>query len=216
MRHPKLVCLFAAAMGILEAIVVVYLRRIYYPDGFAFPLVPMDPPILRAEVIREAMTLIMLACVAWIAAERPWSRPMAFLVAFGVWDIAYYAGLKAFLGWPESPLAPDILFLIPKIWVGPVLAPVLVAGAWVLGGLALHRARYEDLGMGAWSWAPLSLSVFGILAAFLSPGGEPEAPRFLWVLFGTSYLLGVVTLAGIALRWRGMKTKAPSGRALDA
>ena len=99
-RHPKILCLFAAAMGILEAIVVVYLRRIYYPDGFGFPLAVMDAEILRVELIREAMTLVMLAALAWLAAGRAWSRLMAFVIAFGVWDILYYVGLKLFLDWP--------------------------------------------------------------------------------------------------------------------
>jgi len=51
------VALFAAAMGFLEAIVVVYLRTLYYPGGFAFPLAPMAPPIYRAELVREVATL---------------------------------------------------------------------------------------------------------------------------------------------------------------
>ena len=80
-------------MGVLEAIVVLYLRRLYYPAGFRFPLVLMDPAILRAEIIREAMTLIMLVTVSGLAGATAWSRLMAFLVAFGAWDLAYYAGL---------------------------------------------------------------------------------------------------------------------------
>ena len=30
--------LFSIAMGLLEAVVVMYLRELYYPAGFAFPL----------------------------------------------------------------------------------------------------------------------------------------------------------------------------------
>jgi hypothetical protein len=169
-RHPIALCLYAAAMGILEAIVVVYLRRIYYPAGFGFPLVAMDPAILRAEVVREGMTLVMIGAVAWIAADNPWHRLLAFLVAFGVWDIFYYAGLKLFLGWPESWLEPDILFLIPRVWVGPVLAPLLVSLAWAVGGLLLRRTPYERLGMGRLSWAAAMIGAVLILAAFLLPG----------------------------------------------
>ena len=29
--------IFAVSMGFLEAIVVVYIRELYYPDGFRFP-----------------------------------------------------------------------------------------------------------------------------------------------------------------------------------
>ncbi len=226
MRSPIAVCLYAAAMGVLEAVVVVYLRRIYYPGGFGFPLVVMDPAILRAEVVREAMTLVMLGAVAWIAAERPWNRLLAFIVAFGVWDILYYAGLKIFLDWPASWLEPDILFLIPRVWIGPVLAPVLVSFAWVIGGLFLHRIPYADLRMGWKSWAAALVSAAIILAAFLLPGmaGSPEAgstarimqpvppgsgiaPRFPWILFGFGYLMGVATL----VRLCGMSRERSSG-----
>lgn len=207
MRHPIAVCVYAAAMGILEAIVVVYLRRIYYPGGFGFPLVEMDPSMLRIEVIREAMTLIMLGAVAWIAADRAWNRLLAFIVAFGIWDILYYAGLKISLNWPASWLEPDILFLIPRVWIGPVLAPILVSLAWVVGGLWLHRVPYDRLGMGWKSWAAAIGGAALILAAFLSPGTSPEAgaagaPSFPWLLFGAGFVLGTATLARLGIRSR--------------
>ena len=45
--HPRTaLLLYAVAMGYLEAAVVVYLRAIYYPEGFSFPLKPMDAGIL--------------------------------------------------------------------------------------------------------------------------------------------------------------------------
>jgi hypothetical protein len=189
-------------MGILEAAVVVYLRRIYYPEGFAFPLDVMDPEILRTELIREAMTLVMLAAVAWIAAERVWSRLMAFLIAFGLWDIFYYVGLKLFLDWPVSLLEPDVLFLIPTTWVGPVLAPVLVAAAWVVGGLQLHRARYADLELGWRGWLAGCVGCALILASFLIPVGTPQAPGFLWGLYGIGYAFGVAALVRAVVRAR--------------
>ena len=42
--------LYAVAMGYLEAAVVVYLRALYYPEGFSFPLNPIDAGILRVEI----------------------------------------------------------------------------------------------------------------------------------------------------------------------
>lgn len=193
-RHPKVLCLFAAAMGILEAIVVVYLRRIYYPDGFGFPLTVMDAEILRVEIIREAMTLVMLATLAWLAAGRAWSRLMAFVIAFGVWDIFYYVGLKLFLDWPGSLIAPDILFLIPSIWVGPVLAPVLVAALWIVAGLLLHQQRYRDLALGWKGWLAACAGCFLILASFLIHVGTNEDPGFLWGLYAVGYALWVAAL----------------------
>ena len=49
--HPRTaLLLYAVAMGYLEAAVVVYLRAIYYPEGFSFPLKPMDPGLLGVEM----------------------------------------------------------------------------------------------------------------------------------------------------------------------
>lgn len=197
MRRPWLVVLYAAAMGILEAAVVVYLRRLYYPHGFGFPLVPMDPAVLRVEVIREAMTMVMLACVAWLAADRTWPRLMAFIVAFGVWDLVYYAGLKLWLNWPESWLAPDILFLIPKVWVGPVLAPALVSTVWIAAGLSLHR-RPVRMGAGDWIGALVSAAI--VAASFCVNLGTPAHPVFAWWLFAAGLLAGVVMLVRLARR----------------
>jgi hypothetical protein len=202
MRHPWIVMIYAVAMGILEAAVVVYLRKLYYSNGFDFPLNPMDPSVLRVEVIREAMTLVMLVSVALIAAERTWGRLMAFLIAFGTWDVLYYAGLKVFVGWPASLLDRDILFLIPKPWIGPVLAPILVSLLWIGAGLTLHRAsvrmRIEELG-GALLGAGL------ILASFLNPDGDANAPRFRWWIFLGGYLIGSAALARIAWRTRRIR-----------
>jgi len=134
--------LFALAMGYCEAAVVVYLRQIYYPAGFAFLLnTTMLKPILLVESGREAATLIMLAVIAWLAGKNRLERFSWFLFAFGVWDIAYYLGLKAILGWPPSLLTWDILFLIPIPWVAPILAPVLVSALMIALGLA-----YVNLG----------------------------------------------------------------------
>lgn len=208
MRHPIVVCIYAAAMGVLEAIVVIYLRRIYYPGGFGFPLVAMDPAILRAEVIREVMTLVMLGAVAWIAAERPWNRLLAFIVAFGVWDILYYAGLKLFLDWPASWLTPDILFLIPRVWIGPVLAPALVSASWIIGGLFLHRTRYADLGMGWKSWCAAIAGAAVILAAFLISGKGAGS--------GSGWVAGAGSAAGSLTRSGSLSQQGAGLGALDS
>ncbi len=117
--------IFAMSMGFLEAIVVVYIRELYYPDGFRFPLKELPQAIIIIEWTREMCTLLMLGTVAWISGKTLLKRFSVFLFIFGVWDIIYYIGLKIFLDWPESLLTWDILFLIPITWVGPVLSPVL-------------------------------------------------------------------------------------------
>ena len=64
----------------------------------------------------------MLAAVAWIAGKRLQSRLGFWLLAFGIWDIFYYLWLEVFIAWPKRLFDPDILFLIPLPWWGPVLA----------------------------------------------------------------------------------------------
>ena len=42
-----IVTIYAIAMGFLEAAVVIYLRKLYYPNGFDFPLKGfIEPSIL--------------------------------------------------------------------------------------------------------------------------------------------------------------------------
>jgi hypothetical protein len=122
-----LLALFAIAMGFLEGIVVVYLRQVYYPRGFSFPLTLLSPEMLSVEWLREIATIVMLVTIAWIAGKNFLQRTSFFLFVFAVWDIFYYVALKLILDWPSSLITWDILFLIPVPWIGPVLAPVIVS-----------------------------------------------------------------------------------------
>jgi len=133
------VAIFAIAMGYLESAVVVYIREIYYPEGFSFPLKILDNHILVIEIFREAATLVMLAGIGIIAGRSNIERFGLFIYAFGFWDIFYYAFLKILIGWPESFFTWDILFMLPTTWVGPVVAPMLNALTMIiLGGLISH------------------------------------------------------------------------------
>ncbi|MRR20752.1 hypothetical protein EG827_11255 [bacterium] len=128
---------FAVAMGFLEGIVVVYLRELYYPDGFDFPLKLMSPDLVTIEWIREIATLVMLAGVGILTGRNGIQRLLYALFAFGIWDIFYYVALKLLIGWPASLLTWDLLFLIPVSWLGPVLAPVLNSVTMILMALLL-------------------------------------------------------------------------------
>lgn len=119
------VLIYSIAMGFLEAIIVVYLRDIYYPKGFKFPLMIIPDSTLRVEILREFCTLVMLVSIAVIAGKNKLEMFSYFLFSFAVWDLAYYVGLKLILNWPSSFFTWDILFLIPIPWIGPVLAPVI-------------------------------------------------------------------------------------------
>ena len=122
--------IFSVAMAFLEAIVVVYLRQLYYPQGFDFPLSPLAPKTIAMEWLREIATIIMLVAVGAIAGKNPLQKFASFLYSFAVWDIFYYVGLKLILDWPSSLLTWDILFLFPVRWIGPVLAPVICSLLW--------------------------------------------------------------------------------------
>jgi hypothetical protein len=131
-RMFMLTGLLAIAMGFLEAIVVVYLRELYYPKGFSFPLQTIPAGILSIELIREICTMVMLLIIALIAGKNKLQKFAWFIYCFAVWDIFYYLGLKLFLNWPPSLMTWDFLFLIPVAWVGPVLAPVICSLTMIL------------------------------------------------------------------------------------
>src|SRR5690349_12153523 len=91
---------FIIALVFLESAVVIYLRRLYYPQGFAFPLVPIPPDIGMIEFLREAATMIMLLGIAVIGGRNTAQRFALFIYSFAVWDIFYYVFLKIFDHWP--------------------------------------------------------------------------------------------------------------------
>lgn len=126
-------------MAFLETSVVVYLRKLYYPEGFFFPMKIMDKDIAIVEVFRELATVIMLLGAGFIAGRNKTEKFGLFLYSFAVWDIFYYVFLKVVLDWPESLMTWDILFLIPTTWVGPVIAPVIVSLVMIAFALLISR-----------------------------------------------------------------------------
>jgi hypothetical protein len=110
-------------MAFLEAVVVAYIRALLDITADRVSL----GPYVTMEMWREAATIVMLVAVGWIAGRKGNERWAYGLFAFGLWDIAYYVWLYVLLGWPETLLDWDILFLIPLRWWGPVLSPVLIA-----------------------------------------------------------------------------------------
>ncbi|MBK6776216.1 MAG: hypothetical protein IPG74_10380 [Flavobacteriales bacterium] len=111
--HFAWLAVFAIAMAYLESAVVVYLRALFFPNGFTFPLPQMDRSIVITELGRELATVVMLLAPAFMLARRSIERFAWFLFAFGVWDLFYYIWLKVLLGWPASLFDMDILFLVP-------------------------------------------------------------------------------------------------------
>jgi len=188
---------WGTVFGYLEAAIVVYMREIYYPEGFAFPLVIIQDRIMLTEVLREAATLFIMWATVCLVYQRLQSRFAAFVVLFGVWDIFYYLFLKLLLDWPESLGTWDILFLIPAPWVGPVWAPILVSIGLICAGTAIlirnHQNRFLHFNR---RFILLELlAALLIIASFIIPGSsvlEQSLPsRFPWYLFLAGFLTGI-------------------------
>ena len=140
-RKLLIVTFFFIALGYVESAVVIYMREILYPAGFQFPLAPMEMDLAVTEIFREFATLVILVCIGMIAG-RNFSEGFAwFLYSFAIWDIFYYVFLKLLIGWPESLMTWDILFMIPTTWVGPVITPVIVSFTMIL--LAIILVNYN-------------------------------------------------------------------------
>ena len=193
---------FGAAFGLLEAATVVVLRRLVDPAGTLFPEVSIPASLLRLEMLREVSTLLVLWIVAHLAGRDRASRFAAFLLVFGLWDLAYYAALRLAIGWPSSPAAWDLLFLVPQPWYGPVYAPMVVALTMVIcGTLALLRiaergafpvrARHV---LGAAAGGGLVVASFLVTAP---GGGPPERYRVELGAFGLA-----VGIAAFVDAWR--------------
>lgn len=139
-RRLLAVASYGIAMGVAEAICVVYLRQLILPAG-ATEIDVRSLDRYSIEVVREACTIVMLAAVGWLAGWDLASRFGFFVAAFGLWDIAYYVGLHLAAGWPQALLEWDCLFLIPCPWYGPVLAPIVISAIFVMNCVSILWAQ---------------------------------------------------------------------------
>ncbi|HEY5610002.1 MAG TPA: hypothetical protein VIL97_02245, partial [Thermoanaerobaculia bacterium] len=187
--------IFGIALGWFEASVVVYLRAIYYPEGFQFPIVILPTRIAVVEITREVASFVLLAATAWLAGRRFHERFAAFLILFGVWDLVYYAGLKVALDWPPSLATWDILFLIPLPWSGPVWAPMLVSVALIACGSFLYLTPIPRR-LTRLDWIVEIAAGLAIIASFLAEWRtvvEQRVPReFSEPLFFAGLVAGIV------------------------
>ena len=71
-------------MAYLESAVVVYLRALYYPQGFSFPLVMIEQHMALVEIGREMSTLVMIAAVGYFAGKIFYERFAVFCILFGI------------------------------------------------------------------------------------------------------------------------------------
>jgi len=222
--------IFGLAMGFLEAIVVIYLRDIYYPDGFGFPMSPVSPWMYFLELIREIATILILLSMAILIGKTRIQKTAYFLIAFGTWDILYYVALKVFLGWPPNLLTWDVLFLIPLPWLGPVLAPVIVSLTmiWIGTSILFLEDRNGPVGLIPeewWVWIGGAALIFisfiwnysililksGFTSKLLTLAQNKEflniiynyVPQsFNWSLFAAGELLVIIGTIHLLIRYR--------------
>jgi hypothetical protein len=183
-----LIMLFGVAMAYVEAMVVVYLRELFYPEGFSFPLKLVPLNLITMELFRELASVVMVVAVAAIAGKKFWERFGYFIVLFGIWDIFYYIWLKVTIDWPFSLLDWDILFLIPIPWIGPVIAPVLVALLMVVIGLSITSlfARGYTFRPTALTWVLSVVGTTALLFSFMRDTGATlyqQMPQPYWYGF---------------------------------
>jgi hypothetical protein len=205
-RKLFLLVIFALAMGYVEAAVVVYLRKVFYPEGFVFPIKRISTDLALVELGRELATIVMLLGVAFISEKTKRGRLICFMLLFGIWDIAYYVWLFVTVGWPASLMTWDLLFLIPVIWTGPVIAPVLVSVLMIVTALIYyrHQAESELVRITNAEWAVTVLAAVVIFVSFAFnhrvtfAGGIPE--RFPWAVFAAGMAMGIAVLVRVVRR----------------
>jgi hypothetical protein len=209
------VVIFASAFAYVESAVVVYLREIYFAGAFEFPIVTVWENgrhvldrLMLVEMGREAATIVMLAAAGILAGVNGMQRFCFFMIAFGVWDIFYYVWLRVIVGWPESLMTWDLLFYIPLPWVGPVIAPVLIAATMAVAGSTLIVVAEKGYAI---RWRRIDWMVemgcgFFLIVAFCwdwrnilrVPDGNAYSgiPNpFAWWLFLPAYLFAAVYFA---------------------
>ena len=147
-KNEVLIWLFGISFGFMEAVIVIYLRKLFYANGFHFPLNNFIPKsVYHMEFIRELGTLFILFSVSFSIVKKFKDKFAYFFILFGIWDIFYYIFLKLLIDWPISLKDWDILFLIPLSWFGPVWAPILISLIFILLGYLIISHPF-DIGKG--------------------------------------------------------------------
>jgi len=186
-----------ASLAYIESAIVVYLREIYYPHGFHFPIIIIQNHIAIIEIGREAITIIILWFSTMLAAEKFKERFALFLFNFGIWDIFYYIWLKVFINWPLEWLEWDVLFLIPLPWVSPWFAPVIVSIGFIISAFLVlkYPEKFAERIFNKTEWTLEIISAGLILWSFLWQSmhvlNEGIPQYYPWWLFILGMVLGI-------------------------
>lgn len=211
-KRFMIMVVFAAAFAYIESAVVIYLRVIFYPDGFTFPLPNLldfqnaEKYLLLTEIGREAATLVLILTACILFGRNRHQRFAYFLAIFAVWDIFYYVWLKVILDWPVSIMDWDILFLIPTIWASAVLYPVIMSVIMLaFAGLILHRdAIGKPINVRPLDWLVFLVASVVIVVSFCTPGRHiadaDYKAYFYWPIFAFGAATAVATFAKCLLK----------------
>ncbi|MHC4682417.1 MAG: hypothetical protein ACYTEK_27490 [Planctomycetota bacterium] len=213
LKNLCIVVAFGVAFAYIEAAVVVYLREIFHPEGFTFPMKvfgagPLARRLLLTEIGREAATIVLIFTGAWLFGRNRRQRVAYFLTIFAVWDIFYYVWLKVLIDWPASIMDWDILFLIPVAWASPVLYPVLISATMLAFAVILlcrpSGARPFKVTLPDWLgfFASGLIVVVSFSVAGLHITEQDFASYFYRPLFAAGYSLGVAVFAKCLLKSR--------------
>ena len=200
-------------MGLFEAVVVIYLREIFYPAGFYFPLKEIPLRFLSIEIAREISTIIMLIAISIIAGKNLLEKFCYFIYSFSIWDIFYYVWLKVTLNWPSSLFNYDILFLIPVPWVAPVLAPVICCITMIFIGIgmlyvyekngAIPHIKFSDLILILSGGIIIIISFVVDYISWVARGNRVDQfvpVKYYWGLLITGNLLALISFLRVYLR----------------
>ena len=206
-----IVVLFTIAFAYIEAAVVVYLRTIFHPNGFNFPLEIFGATLLwrkhlLIEIGREAATIVVIFTGSFLSGRNKQQRAAYFLTIFAVWDLFYYVWLKVLIDWPVSIMDWDVLFLIPVTWASPVLAPILVSLTMLaFAGMILYLdsvtreirlSKFEQLGF----FTACLIVVVSFCIAGLHVTKPDFASYFSWIAFLAGLISAILLFSRCVLR----------------
>jgi len=130
-----LLAAFGIAMAHFEGVIVVYLRKAldFSENGSNINFLQKFPEkYLLIERTREAATIIMLLALAVLVGNSLLDIIIIFIWTFAFWDLFYYVSLYVLIKWPNNLKTIDVLFLIPKPWIAPVLVPISISSITIL------------------------------------------------------------------------------------
>ncbi|MGD0340122.1 MAG: hypothetical protein ABSA76_00230 [Bacteroidales bacterium] len=144
MARLLMLSVFGIAMGHVEGVVVVYLRKalgMIDSESNKEVINKFPKRYLNIEMTREAATIIMLVVIVYLAGTTWLERGIFFLWTFAFWDLFYYVSLYILIKWPPALKTTDVLFLIPKPWIAPVWFPVGVSSITIIGIIILYMVH---------------------------------------------------------------------------